>query len=447
MENDSQLSQEDKREFRRKRRQRNQIAAYLLLLLIIGLVAAGIVCGVRFYTQYRETAAHQELPDESSVIGDMLGSEPPLEVGQETLSSGPETEPQPTPEELFEEMIEERIAEMSLEDKVAGLFWVTPENITGVNTAVQAGDGTREALERYAVGGIIYYSKNIRSKEQLTEMISNTRQFSRYPLLFGVMEEGGSVNNVAEKGLAEKAASAQEIGQSGDPANAYQAGNAIGAYLSELGFDVDFAPVADLADVERSVMQKRAYGADAATVSPFVVNMIQGLESQGITSCLKHFPGMGSTRDDTHKGLTVLDRTAEEFRAEEFAVFQSAIDAGAEIIMVGHAAAPALTGDNTPCSMSEVVVTDILRNELGFQGVIISDEMNMTAISDYYEADDAAIRALRAGCDMILMPDDFELAYNGVLGAVQSGVISEERINDALRRVYRIKLADQMPEA
>ena len=125
-------------------------------------------------------------------------------------------------------------------------------------------------------------------------------------------------------------------------------------------------------------------------------------------------------------------------------MFKAAIDAGANMIMVGHMAAPSLVGDNTPSSMSSVIVTDILRDELGFEGVIITDAMDMSAISEYYESDHAAIMALKAGCDMILMPDDYEAAYNGVLQAVKDGVISEERVNDSLRRIYRIKLADKV---
>ena len=172
--------------------------------------------------------------------------------------------------------------------------------------------------------------------------------------------------------------------------------------------------------------------------------MVKGLKSQGISACLKHFPGMGSTTQDTDKGLASTDRSAEDFRNNEFQVFQAGIDAGADMVMVSHMAAPSLAGDNTPCSMSPQVVTDLLRKELHFDGVIISDAMNVTAITDYYDAGDAAVQALRAGCDMILMPEDFEKAYNGVLENVQSGVISEERINDSLRRVYRIKYADSV---
>ena len=188
-------------------------------------------------------------------------------------------------------------------------------------------------------------------------------------------------------------------------------------------------------------MTERSYGSDAATVAGFVTAMMGGLEEQKVTACLKHFPGIGSTTADTHKGLAFTDRTAEQFRAEELTVFQAGIDAGANMIMVGHMSAPALTGNDDPCIFSQELITGILREELGFDGVVITDALNMKAISE-----EAAIMALKAGCDMLLMPEDFEKAYNGVLQAVADGVISEERINDSLRRIYRIKEADRIEE-
>ncbi len=277
-------------------------------------------------------------------------------------------------------------------------------------------------------------------------MISNTLLYSKYPLFIAIDEEGGQVSRLAEAGLVENAGGAHEIGATADPAQAYAAGQNIAGYLSEYGFNLDFAPVADVNNVDDSVIGERSYGSDSAIVSSMVASMVQGLEENGVSSCLKHFPGIGSSVDDTHVGLAGTDRTAEQFRAEEFVAFQAGIEAGADFVMVSHMAAPAFTGDNTPCSMSHEVVTDILREELGFDGVIITDAMNMGAITEYYEADEAAILALRAGCDMILMPEDFEKAYEGVLQAVRDGTISEERINDALRRIYRIKYADKLVE-
>ena len=428
----------DRREIRRKRRHRNQVIAYIILFLFITFLAAGIVLGVKMYTERQKQSDTQT---NQSQVEEIFQSEEPLVIVEQSTEV---TEPELTPEEKLDEIVDAAIEVMPLEDKVAGLFMVRPESITGVSTAVKAGDGTREALAKHAVGGIVYFAKNIQSAEQLKEMISNTRSYSKYPLFIGIDEEGGSVSRLADKSLVDRVDSAQAISQTLDASNAYQAGTTIGTYMAEYGFDLDFAPVADLTNISKSIMTKRSFGSDAASAIPFVTSMMQGLEEQGITACVKHFPGIGSTVQDTHDGLAVSNRTAEEFRAEEFTVFKAAIDAGANMIMVGHMAAPSLVGDNTPSSMSSVIITDILREELGFEGVIITDAMDMSAISEYYESDHAAIMALKAGCDMILMPDDYQVAYSGVLQAVKDGVISEERVNDSLRRIYRIKLADKV---
>ncbi|MCM1303378.1 MAG: beta-N-acetylhexosaminidase [Lachnospiraceae bacterium] len=434
-------AKEDRREARRKRRLRNQIAAYLTVIILILAVGTGIVWGVNKLTIERQNA-EQEAQASQDALNQMLASEDAIQTPEPT----PEPVVELTPEQKLDEIVNAGIEVMPLEAKVAGLFLVTPEAITGVKTAVQAGDGTREALAQYPVGGLIYFKKNIQSEQQITTMLDNTELYMRYPLFLAVDEEGGSVARLAEAGVGTKVDDAKTIGASGDASNAYLAAQTIGGDLARVGFNLDFAPVADLANIENSAMGTRSYGADAATVADYVRMAVTGFSEQGITCCLKHFPGIGSSAQDTHTGLASTSRTADQFRAEEFTVFQAGIDAGADMVMIGHISAPELTGDNAPCTFSEEVVTDILRNELGFQGVIITDAMNMKAVSDYYDSADAAIQALRAGCDMILMPEDFEMAYNGVLQAVNDGVISEERINDSLRRIYRIKYADKVTE-
>lgn len=429
-----------RREERRRRRKRNQVLAYLTLALLVILIVAGVVTAVILIGR-KQPAKQEDNSSLSSEIEDLVGPEESLQKPEVS-----DTVPEPTPEENLDKIIDAAIEVMPLEDRVAGLFIVTPESITGAGTAIQAGDGTKDALNKWAVGGLVYFKKNIKSAEQLKEMISNTLLYSKYPLFIAIDEEGGQVSRLAEAGLVENAGGAHEIGATADPAQAYAVGQNIAGYLSEYGFNLDFAPVADVNNVDDSVIGERSYGSDSAIVSSMVASMVQGLEENGVSSCLKHFPGIGSSVDDTHVGLAGTDRTAEQFRAEEFVAFQAGIEAGADFVMVSHMAAPAFTGDNTPCSMSHEVVTDILREELGFDGVIITDAMNMGAITEYYEADEAAILALRAGCDMILMPEDFEKAYEGVLQAVRDGTISEERINDALRRIYRIKYADKLVE-
>lgn len=432
--------QQEKREARRKRRIRNQAISYVVLAMLILMAAGGVLFGVRALTGERQK--QQEARDSSqAAIDGLLGSEEAIQTPQPT----PEVV-ELTPEQKLDGIVSEGISVMPLEDKVAGLFIVTPESITGVATAVKAGEGTQRALTQYAVGGLVYFEKNIQSEAQIKEMLENTELYTKYPLFFAIDEEGGSVARTASAGIGEKVSSAKTIGESGDTQLAYQAGQTIGSTLNGLGFNLDFAPVADLANVENSVMMDRSYGADAESVGGFVGSMVQGLREQGVASCLKHFPGMGSTVQDPHQGLSSIDRTEEQFRAEEFVAFQAGIDAGADMVMIATSSAPGITGDNSPCVFSEKLVTDILRGELGFDGVIITDALNMSAISEYYGAEEAAVMAIRAGCDMILMPEDFEAAYNGVLQAVRDGVISEERINDSLKRIYRIKYRDKYAE-
>lgn len=435
----------EKRELRRKRRIRNQIMAYTVLIVLILASAAGIVYGVNFLRrEQQEESQEQSEQENQEMIDDMLGSEEAIATPEPTPEPTPEVTG-PTPEELLDEMIDAKIAEMSLEDKVAGLFIVTPEAITGVSTVVQAGDGTRQALERYPVGGLIYFKKNIKSEEQLKTMLENTVQYAKYPLFLAVDEEGGTlVSRILSAGLGPAVDSAEAIGAGGDPQAAYQAGLTIGSTLAGLGFNLDFAPVADVANVENSVMKERSFGSDAVLVAEFVTSMSRGIEESGVSSCLKHFPGLGCTTEDTHDGIVSTDRTLEQFTGEEFVVFQAGIDAGADMIMVGHALAPEVTGDNLPCTFSRTLVTDILREQMNYDGVVITDALNMTAISEYYGAGEAACRALLAGCDMLLMPEDFKAALEGVIEAVQNGNIDEQRINDSLRRVYRIKYADMM---
>ena len=183
----------------------------------------------------------------------------------------------------------------------------------------------------------------------------------------------------------------------------------------------------------------RSFGSDPNLVAPMVAAAVEGMQSSGVSACLKHFPGLGDTVEDTHDGMATTEKSLEDFNAIDFPVYQAGINAGADMVMVSHLSAPNVTGDNTPASLSEKMITEILRGQLGYQGIVITDAMGMTAITDYYTADEAAVKAVQAGADMILMPEDYETAYNGVLEAVNNGTLSEERINESLRRIFRVK--------
>ncbi len=441
------IQTDEKREARRKRRIRNQIICYAVIMVLIVGLGVGVVSGAKAIKTYQDQK-QEELQETQDKLDDLLASEDTLE--QPDIPVEPSEQEPPvvelTPQQKLDQIVDAGIEVMPIEDKVAGLFITTPEAITGVKTAVAAGDSTREALSKYAVGGLIYSKKNMKSAAKFAAMIENTGLYAKYPLFFAVQEEGGSVSSMAAAGLMDKVDSAKTIGAGGDSNQALQAGNKIGESMNMYALNLNLAPIADLTSVEGSVMDKRSYGNDVTVVSNMVKSMIQGLKQQGIDSCVGHFPGAGATTKDTNKGLASSSRSAEDFRQNEFLVFKAAIDGGASMIMVSHMAAPSLSGDDTPSSMSSVIITDILRGELGYDGIVISQALTQKAISDYHAADEAAIMCLKSGCDMILDPEDFELAYLGVLKAVQDGVISEERIDDSLRRIYRVKYADKIAD-
>ena len=439
------------REYRRKRRRRSQLISYSVTAVVLIAVIAGCAVGIRAAAgtirerrqakeasiqAAAESVMEKESAEAQSAVEELLGME----------STQEESTVEYTPEDALNEMVEESVAGMTLEQRVAGLFFVTPEQLTGVGQAVQAGEGTQEALAKWPVGGLVYFKQNIQSEEQLKEMLANTVSYSSFPIFLGVDEEGGSVARVADALGLENVGPMADIGSAGDVQAAYAANQTIGTYLSSYGFNVDFAPIADvLTNPDNTVIGDRAFSDDPQTAADMVAGAVEGLQSAGVSACLKHFPGHGDTAGDSHTGAAETDRTKEEMAAAEFLPFQSGIGAGADMVMVGHISAPNLTGgEKVPASLSEEIITGILRSELGYDGIIITDAMNMAAVTDYYEADVAAIMALKAGADMILMPEDFQQAYEGVLQAVQDGTVSQERVDDSLKRIYRVKLRDRV---
>ncbi len=438
--NEAQDEEIDRREYRHRRRVRNQIISYIVLaVILIGLIAGGVVGVTQIMKKINDKKQAEELQKQLEDLAENEEEPPVIEAPAETTEPVEETD-------YLDAIANSCIAEMPLEDKVAGLFMITPEALTDTDVVVKAGDTTKEKLSEHAVGGLIYFSQNIKDSAQLTEMLQNTKSWSKYPIFLGVDEEGGTISRVAEAGLVDDVGSMAEIGASGDAALAQEAGAKLGTYLSGFGFNMDFAPVADVIVEGNTIIGDRSFGSDVNLVSPMVAATVEGLQSNGVSACMKHFPGLGDTTEDTHDGMVQTEKTLEEFSASDFPVYQAGIGAGTDFIMVSHLSVPSITGDNTPASLSSQMITDILRGQLGYQGIVITDAMDMAAITDYYTADQAAVMALQAGADMILMPEDFETAYQGVLDAVNNGTLSEDRINESLRRIYRVKYKDKIEQ-
>lgn len=353
-------------------------------------------------------------------------------------------------EELMEAKINEVLDSMSLEEKIHQLFIITPEALTGIGQATAAGETTKTALSEHPVGGIIYFTQNFVDEAQTKEMIANTKGFAeevcKLPLFISVDEEGGTVARLgnSENLNIPKTEDMSAIGQSGDTQRAYDTGAKIAAYLKDYGFNMDFAPVADaLTNPQNKVIGVRSFSADPSSAGVMAVQFSKGLNDNGIISCYKHFPGHGATIGDTHEGFAYTDKTLDELMSSDIIPFKTAIESNPDFIMVGHISLPNVTGDNTPASVSSVIITDILKKQLGYNGLVITDALNMGALTNLYKSDEAAVKAINAGVDMLLMPEDFNLSYSGILNAVNNGDITEDRINESVKKIIRKKLSMQ----
>lgn len=348
----------------------------------------------------------------------------------------------------IEARAEELLAGMSLEDKVAQLFFVTPDALTGVSGVTRAGDTTRAAFDRRPVGGLILFEENISGPDQLLSFTEGLTEISLdrtgvIPFI-ATDEEGGTVLRVAKNGSfgLSRTGNMADVGATGNETEANAAGSYIGSYLSQYGLNVDFAPVADvLTNPDNTVVRQRSFGSDGGEAAKMVAACVRGLTGYGVSATLKHFPGHGSTTGDSHKGAAVSYRTMDELRQADLLPFAAGIEAGAEFVMAGHISFPNIdTGEDVPATISRYFLTDILREEMGFDGIIVTDAMNMQAITDYYSSGDAAIKAIEAGADMILMPASFGDAYSAVQTAAADGRISEERIDESVLRILKVKL-------
>ena len=337
------------------------------------------------------------------------------------------------------------LGKMSLREKVGQLFIVRPEALAENSNAETApatdrvDDAVISRIEEYPVGGIALFSRNITSAEQLPMFISDLQSSSKYPLFIAVDEEGGRVARIANSDFFNVASykSMEDIGKSGDAPKAEEVGRQIGSYLKELGFNLDFAPVADTnTNPQNIVIGDRSYGSDPALVARMVSAQLDGMHDSGIMGTLKHFPGHGDTKDDTHSGYVSVNKSWDELKACELVPFISALDK-ADTIMVSHITVTSI--DKLPSSLSYEIITRKLRNELGYNGVIITDSMAMGAVADSYTSDIAAVMAVKAGADIILMPESLEKSFNAVLNAVNSGEISISRIEESAERVLTLK--------
>jgi len=342
--------------------------------------------------------------------------------------------PPKTPEEVKAEYIQSMIDEMDAAEKAGQLIMADfRTNADGTGMTVLS-EEAKDALREYYIGGVILFAENLDTKEQTQQLTYDLQAAAHMPLFIGIDEEGGLVSRLNKSNIEHEvfppAAEMEDVSW---------AGTSIGSSLGELGINVDFAPVADVnTNPDNPVIGTRAFSSDPQAAASKVAEFISAIQKMGVSACAKHFPGHGDTAMDSHLGETYVEHDLERLRSVEFVPFEQAITAGTDFIMAGHIKTPNATTDDLPATLSSEMM-GILRNDLGFDGIIITDAMNMGAIVDTYGSGESAVMAVQAGVDMVLMPANLQEAAKALTEAIKTGAISEERVEDALWRILSLK--------
>lgn len=440
---------------------KQKLISLLIVVLCLGMLGGS---GYLLYSILPQPSPKNvtALETESVFGADLEVVEPDREAAYEGDISAPVVEPE-TPEEPVQPPLletdpeeeaaqaraQEYLATMTLEEKLWQMFFVTPEALTDVNTATRAGDATREALEGRPVGGVVYFAKNLENREQAVTMLANTQSYTKIPLFLAVDEEGGSVSRIGANealGVA-PVGSMGSYGEAGDPAKLYNDLSALASGMRELGFNMNFAPVADVRGGSGSVIGDRAFSEDFEVCAALVPIAVTAMEDNGVFSCLKHFPGYGSNLVDDHNASAMIGKPLEDLEAVDLLPFAAGLEKGASFVMVSHVSYPSVTGTTDPADLSADIVTELLREKMRFRGVIITDAQNMAAITEKYSSGEAALAAIQAGCDMVLMPANLMEAYEALLAAVEAGTLTEARVDESVLRILTAKArAEMLPE-
>lgn len=445
-----------------KRKKKKQIRELIILIILLCISAGLVVAMVTLYQQKKNQASQSsevripEKPEEPSMtpvqIPDLPNSQtiPELPSESETVPLDAQNDDLLRADEL--------LAEMSLDEKIYQMFIVTPEELVdnAVTTVVQTGNMSKTALEEKPVGGLIYFSKNFEDTAQTTSMISDAQEHVQsvnhhIGLWIAVDEEGGKVARVADTLGTTQIEPMADFGERNDRDEVFSAGTQIAEDISQFGFNLDFAPVADVAVNPDNELQDRIFSSDPEITATLVTAMVEGIQSSGkVSATLKHFPGLGAEDGNTHEDtITKIDRTYEELEQTDFVPFRAGIQAGADFVMVGHqvlSCAESEEEQNLPSDLSKTVITDWLRTNLNYNGIVITDAQNMNTITETYTSGQAAVLAVKAGADVILMPADLDSAFQAIHDAVETQEIPEERINESVRRILTAKAKHHLLE-
>lgn len=330
---------------------------------------------------------------------------------------------------------ESLMKDMTLEEKIGQMLIVSYRSS-------EADDNLVNILNEVKPGGFILFSENFESYEQAKKMIDTINSTSDIPMFMSVDQEGGRVQRL--KKLSDKDVtiipSMNKVGNMNDEELTYQVGRVVGEELRVFDINMDFAPSLDIySNSNNTVIGDRSFGSTSEVVTKMGLSFAKGLSSTGVIPVYKHFPGHGDTSEDSHYTLPVITKTKEELLNLELIPFKKAIEEGAEVIMIGHLAVPSITEDNTPASLSKTLITDFLKDELGYKGLVITDALNMGALTNEYSKKEIYVNAINAGVDILLMPSPSKEAVKIIKEAVVNGEISEETINNSVKKILELK--------
>jgi len=324
---------------------------------------------------------------------------------------------------------------LTLEEKIGQMIFA---GISGT----KMNENMNQLIRNYHVGGIIFNGDNLVTPKQTVTYLNHIKQANegQIPLFFGVDQEGGRISKLP--GGLKDFPTNLEIGKINNPNLSFEIGKTLGKELQAFGFNVNFAPVLDVnSNPKNPVIGNRSFSANPEIVSRLGIQTMKGLQSQSIISGIKHFPGHGDTHVDSHLELPKVEKTLAELESLELIPFREAINDGADMVMAGHILVPALD-QIYPSSMSKTLITDILRNQLGFNGVVITDDFFMKAITNDYEIGEAAVQSIKAGSDIIMVAHDFNKVvrvHHAIKNAVKTGELTEERIDESVTRILELK--------
>ena len=360
-----------------------------------------------------------------------------------TGSPAPEQSPSPEPEQPAPSpeltRAEELLADMSLREKLCQMFLIYPSAMTSAAPVTAADEQLAQALADWPVGGFLLDKTNMTDAEQLRALTAALRSMSALPPILTCDEEGGRANRLMST-VGTTWVDAMLDYESEGAQTAFENARTIAADLAQFGFDLDLAPVADIwSNPDNTVIGDRAYSTDAATAAGLVAAAVEGFHAGGTACTLKHFPGHGDTSGDSHYGSVYVYKTLDELRENELIPFQAGIDAGADAVMIGHLIVSDVSDE--PALFSRELVTSLLREEMGFDGVVMTDGLQMQAMTDHYTSGEIAVKAVQAGVDILLCPADLEQAVTALEQAVADGTISETRIDESVLRILNLKLS------